>query len=97
MRSALDKAILTLASGAFGLSLTFSEHLGGKNPVHRWPLLAAWTCLTVSIVVTLSSFAASERGLHLAASRLAPDKPNLFKHARDPMTTKCVRPGPSGR
>jgi len=57
-----DKAILTLAGGAFGISLTFiKEIVSSHKPVQLHWLILAWICFIVSMLSTLISFLASQR------------------------------------
>ena len=50
-----NKSILTLAAGAFGLSLTF---IGQIAPKHEtvYMLKCSWVCFLLSIIITLISF-----------------------------------------
>lgn len=50
-----DKAILSVSSGALGLSLLFSEKIAAI-PVHSCWLYAAWIALCLAIVSTTVSF-----------------------------------------
>lgn len=56
-----DKAVLTLAAGALGLSVTFVDKIA---PVPQatilWLLVASWIFFGFSIIVTLSSFITSQ-------------------------------------
>jgi tetrahydromethanopterin S-methyltransferase subunit F len=56
-----DKAILTLAAGAFGFSLAFIKEIVTciKDGTFVW-LLAAWTGFGASLLSTLISFLASQ-------------------------------------
>jgi hypothetical protein len=56
-----DKAILTLASGALGLSLTFIHQIipEGCEPRNIYSLILAWIFLTLSILSTVISFLTS--------------------------------------
>lgn len=57
-----DKAILTLSSGAFGISIAFLDKIT-KN-LHRttlWLLISSWALFAVSILSTLLSFHTSQR------------------------------------
>ncbi len=58
-----DKAILTLSSGALGLSLTFIRQIipEGCEPEKTYFLVFAWVFLTVSIVSTVISFQTSSK------------------------------------
>ena len=57
-----DKAILTLAAGTFGLSLTFIKEIVSNNePVKIYWLVLAWVFFCASILSTLSSFLTSQR------------------------------------
>jgi hypothetical protein len=56
-----DKAILTLAGGAFGLSLTFiKEIISSNKPVQIYWLILAWICFCSSMLSTLISFLTSQ-------------------------------------
>lgn len=56
-----DKAILTLAAGAFGLSLTFLNRKGIIIRHETWCLLiSSWVFLCLSILSTLVSFLTSQ-------------------------------------
>lgn len=57
-RDALDRWILTLSAGTFGLSVALANVIGSEQ---RWILLMAWIVFLVAIVLSLSSFAASIR------------------------------------
>ena len=52
----LDKAILVLAGGAIGLSLTTLDKFAPSN----WFLYGSWILLVLSIVLTLFSFLTSQ-------------------------------------
>ena len=56
-----DKAILTLAAGAFGLSLTFIRQIvPNAGPDYMFCLILAWSGFCVSLLSTLISFLASQ-------------------------------------
>jgi hypothetical protein len=55
-----DKAILTLAAGALGVSIAFVDNIA-PNPDHKWVLAIAWILFTCAMVVVLVSFATSQR------------------------------------
>jgi hypothetical protein len=56
-----DKAILTLAGGAFGLSLTFiKEIISNHKPIQISWLILAWIFFIVSMLSTLISFLTSQ-------------------------------------
>jgi len=56
-----DKAILTLAAGALGLSLTFIHEIvpEGCEPKNIYSLIVSWIFLTLSILSTVVSFLTS--------------------------------------
>ncbi|MGB7581754.1 MAG: hypothetical protein WBL85_04825 [Sedimentisphaerales bacterium] len=57
-----DKAILTLAGGAFGISLTFIKDIvSNHEPVQLPWLILAWICFIVSMLSTLISFLTSQK------------------------------------
>ena len=56
-----DKWLITLASGAFGLSLAFFRLMSDGPAVHSmWTLALAWIALLGSMVCTLKSFLCSQ-------------------------------------
>lgn len=56
-----DKAILTLAAGAFGLSLTFIRQVAPNIiPETIFLLICAWTMFCISLLSTLISFLTSQ-------------------------------------
>ena len=67
-QSAYDKAILTLSSGALGVSFVFVKELirPGTPIVSQGLLYSAWTCWALSAASTLLSFYLSHRALRKA-------------------------------
>ena len=56
-----DKAILTLAAGALGLSLTFIRQIAPQPDSWTKPILAAsWGSFSLSLLITLISFLTSQ-------------------------------------
>ena len=56
-----DKAILTLAAGALGLSITFIRQIAPTpDPNTIWMLIVAWVAFSSSVLVTLTSFLTSQ-------------------------------------
>jgi hypothetical protein len=56
-----DKAILTLSAGTFGLSLAFIKQIASViQPGALCFLLASWTFLALSMLMTLISFLTSQ-------------------------------------
>lgn len=56
-----DKAILTLAAGALGLSITFVDKIAPlPQATTLWLLVVSWISFGFSIIVTLSSFITSQ-------------------------------------
>lgn len=59
-----DKSILTLAGGAFGLSITFIKQIAPTiNPLTVKYLYYAWSLFTVSLLSTLISLLTSQYAL----------------------------------
>jgi hypothetical protein len=54
----VSKAILTLAAGAFALSLSFYMQKQ-VEPGTEWQLITAWVCFAISVASTLVSFRTS--------------------------------------
>jgi uncharacterized BrkB/YihY/UPF0761 family membrane protein len=57
-----DKAIMTLAGGALGVSIAFIHDVAPK-PIHKWLLGVAWILFAVSLLLILISFLASQRAI----------------------------------
>ena len=59
-----DNAILTLSTGALGISLAFIKDIVPlKIAQNLWLLKASWWLFGLSIISTLASFVASQRGI----------------------------------
>lgn len=62
-----DKAILTLSSGALGLSLTFiKDLLPTSKPLWMGVLYGSWMLLTAAIITTVASFLLSSAAINQA-------------------------------
>ena len=61
-----DKAILSLAGGAFAVSLLFIEKITTGQISHAWLLLTAWLCWLFSIAAVLISYFSSQKALQKA-------------------------------
>ncbi len=62
----LDNAILTLSTGALGLSLAFIKDIVPiKIAIYLWLLKTSWWLFGVSIVITLCSFVVSQLGINI--------------------------------
>lgn len=71
----LDKALITLSAGAFGLSLLFISRIAPNPEALRW-LYLAWGGFVASLVTILTSFLASQKAFRRARELLDED----FKH-----------------
>ena len=65
----LDKALITLSAGAFGLSLLFIFRIA-PEPAALWWLYIAWGGFILSLVSILSSFLASQKAFRRARELL---------------------------
>ena len=74
----LDKALITLSAGAFGLSLLFISRIAPDPVSLRW-LYVAWSGFISSLVTILSSFLASQIAYRKARELLDAD----FKNTGD--------------
>lgn len=74
----LDKALITLSAGAFGLSLLFISRIAPNPEALRW-LYVAWGGFVASLVTILSSFLVSQKAFRRARELLDED----FKHDDD--------------
>jgi uncharacterized BrkB/YihY/UPF0761 family membrane protein len=57
-----DKAIMTLAGGALGISIAFIHDVAPK-PEHKWILGVAWTLFALSLLLILASFLMSQHAI----------------------------------
>jgi hypothetical protein len=57
-----DKAIMTLAGGALGVSIAFIHDVAPK-PEHKWLLGVAWSLFALSLLLILASFLTSQRAI----------------------------------
>ena len=62
---------LGLASGAFGVSLAFIDHIAGDPPGALPFLWIGWSALIAVIISTLASFQASYRAHEIAIENIA--------------------------
>src|SRR5215470_16827748 len=54
-----DRAVMTLAGGALGISLAFVHDVAPK-PRHTWVMGVSWLLFALSLLLTLLSFLTSE-------------------------------------
>ncbi len=72
-----DKAILTLAGGAFGLSLTFIKDIvSEQKPIQICWLILAWICFCSSMLSTLISFLTSQKACSRQREIIEESSPN---------------------
>lgn len=62
----LDRSLITVSSGSFGVSVLFAQSIA-PDPSVRWLLALAWCAFGASIVATLLSFRAAANAAELAA------------------------------
>jgi hypothetical protein len=68
---AYDKAVMTLAGGALGLSLTFLKDIvKSPHPAFLWRLETSWGCLTLSLAFILISMLSSQWSLRKAIKQV---------------------------
>jgi hypothetical protein len=66
-----DKAVMTLAGGALGLSLTFlKDIIKVPHPEFLWLLGTSWVCLTLSLTCILISMLSSQWALRKAIKQV---------------------------
>ena len=66
-----DKAILTVSSSLFALSVAFLKDVAGSNPVWAGLLILSWICLAISVCCTLTSFLTSQSALRHNQDQIA--------------------------
>ena len=67
----IDKQVLTIASAALGLSLTFYKDVLAKQIViHGWLLRLAWVCWTLSIAFVVFSMYLSSEAVRLRVKHI---------------------------
>ena len=80
-----DKAILTLASGALGLSLTFIRQIvpEGCEPRNIYSLIVSWIFLALSILSTVVSFLTSVKAcakqIEIMEKETSKDNSNCYR------------------
>lgn len=68
---AYDKAVMALAGGALGLSLTFVKDIvKSPHPESLWRLETSWGCLTLSLAFILVSMLFSQWALRRAIKQV---------------------------
>ena len=71
MQSEYDKAVMTLAGGGLGLSMTFlKDIIGNHPPLHIWSIIIAWICWASSLTVMLMGFLFSKNAFSRAISQV---------------------------
>lgn len=75
-----DKAMLTLAGGAFGLSVLFVQQFA-PNPIMTWLLFTAWCCFIISLLATMISFMTSQKAFRKSIDNL--DRIYSFNESED--------------
>lgn len=69
-----DKWLLTLSSGAFGISIAFMRYIApDPTPVSKGFLVAAWGSLLLTILATMSSMQFSQSGFRQYRKTLTQD------------------------
>ncbi|MDP9327893.1 MAG: hypothetical protein M3P10_06780 [Actinomycetota bacterium] len=68
-----DKAIMTLAAGALGLSIAFVHNVAPK-PEHTGWLAAAWVGFSTSLLFILASFLTSQAALRIEMKVLSGER-----------------------
>ena len=63
-----DKALMTLAGGALGVSLAFIHDVA-PHPQHKGWVAVSWTLLAASLLLILTSFLTSQEALLSAITR----------------------------
>jgi hypothetical protein len=59
---AFDRAVMTLAGGALGISLAFVRDVA-PTPRHKWLMGVSWLFFVLSLLLSLLSFLTSERAV----------------------------------
>ena len=86
-----DKTLLTLSSGAIGVSLVFGVDLLGSPPwVSATWILVAWSCWSLCLTATLASFWTSKRAARLAVLDLDAGKETSDRTGRYDRITEAL-------
>lgn len=79
-----DRTVVSLASGAFGLSLAFiSTWIGNHTPIAPWSILTSWILFGLSIVSTLWSFRTSANAYRKQREAIDNTYKQMLEAARD--------------
>lgn len=90
----LDKALLTLAAGALGISVSFIKDVVPEfRPCTAWILYAGWTALVASLLCTLWSFLTSMKAMSrqreiLDAMHIGTSEPDLLVNSAARWTSR---------
>lgn len=91
-----DRWLITLASGAFGLSITFYKDIAGGDPLPETLkfIVSAWAFLCISITLTMVSLQASQhafrRSVDILDQQYESDQPDEVGKANVWDTVVCV-------
>ena len=87
----LDKALLTLSAGAFGITIAFLESITSTPPV--WPglLYLSWFCWGLTIGLSLIAFYLSVKSHDKDLALLHSDPKNLYDENRKDPTNTAVK------
>lgn len=87
----LDKALLTLSAGAFGITIAFLESITSTPPASPGLLYISWLCWGLTIGLSLIAFYLSVKSHNddLALLHSAPDK--LYDENRKDPTNTAVK------
>lgn len=64
-----DKAVMTLAGGALGISLAFIRDIA-PDPIHGWILAVAWCLLALSLLLIFVSLLSSQQAILTSIEKL---------------------------
>jgi len=84
----LDKALLSLSAGAFGITIAFLNSISASPPIQTGWLYTSWICWGLTISISLVAFYLSVIS-HEKDLKILNSKPDLLyeKNRKDPINT----------
>jgi len=87
----LDKALLTLSAGAFGITIAFLESITSTPPVWSGLLYVSWFCWGLTIGLSLVAFYLSVKSHDEDLALLHSDPKKLYDENRKDPTNTAVK------
>lgn len=87
----LDKALLTLSAGAFGITIAFLSEITSTPPSSSWLLYTSWFCWGLTIGFSLIAFYSSVKSHEEDLNLLYSDPEKLYEENRKDPYNSAVK------